>query len=233
MPGLPVRLPFAPSGPRDPLPLALVRACLAPWVCCPPRCQCPGLAMPHVPRGVAPQAAEVFTSACRAHGVPAPGPAPDHDTTSHQYRQAVAPRAPLTSSRFVVRGCSLQTPPTLRRMLLGKSCRIGICIGLPCTQGNPGVGHLNGSACGATPLSMRTIRCCKACLQRPSPPACTGFTRVQPRLGLLPRFAPRSSPLPWPTHPAPRISHPARTSSRPAGDSDCAGHGSTNGFAQA
>ena len=77
---------------------------------------------------------------------------------------------PLTSSRFVVRGCSLQTPPTLRRMLLGKSCRIGICIGLPCTQGNPGVGHLNGSACGATPLSMRTIRCCKACLQRPCAP---------------------------------------------------------------
>ena len=41
-----------------------------------------------------PQAAEVFTSACRAHGVPAPEPAPDHDTTSHQYHQAVAPRAP-------------------------------------------------------------------------------------------------------------------------------------------
>ena len=41
-----------------------------------------------------PQAADAFTHACRAHGVPAPQPAPDHDTTSRQYHEAVAPRAP-------------------------------------------------------------------------------------------------------------------------------------------
>ncbi|CAE7829188.1 unnamed protein product [Symbiodinium microadriaticum] len=41
-----------------------------------------------------PQAADVFTSACRAHGVPAPQPAADQDITTHQYHQALAPRAP-------------------------------------------------------------------------------------------------------------------------------------------
>ena len=41
-----------------------------------------------------PQAADAFIHACRAHGVPAPQPAPDHDTTSRQYHEAVAPRAP-------------------------------------------------------------------------------------------------------------------------------------------
>ena len=42
----------------------------------------------------APQAADVFTSVCRAHGVPAPQPAPNQDTTTHQYHQALAPRPP-------------------------------------------------------------------------------------------------------------------------------------------
>ena len=42
-----------------------------------------------------PQAADAFTAACSTHGVPAPQPAPDHDTTSHQYREALAPRPPV------------------------------------------------------------------------------------------------------------------------------------------
>ena len=117
-----------------------------------------------------PQAAEVFTSACRAHGVPAPEPAPDHDTTSHQYHQAVAPRAPPHILPFCCPRLFLADSANAASDAVGKSCRIGICMGLPCTQGSPGVGHLNGSACGATPLSMRTIRCCKACLQRPCAP---------------------------------------------------------------
>ena len=41
-----------------------------------------------------PSAAEAFTGACRTHGVPAPQPAPDHDTTSRQYHEAIAPRPP-------------------------------------------------------------------------------------------------------------------------------------------
>ena len=49
-----------------------------------PTCRAPG----------APQAADVFTSVCRAHGVPAPQPAPDQDTITHQYHQALAPCPP-------------------------------------------------------------------------------------------------------------------------------------------
>ena len=41
-----------------------------------------------------PSAAEAFTGACHTHGVPAPQPAPDHDTTSRRYHEAVAPRPP-------------------------------------------------------------------------------------------------------------------------------------------
>ena len=41
-----------------------------------------------------PEAANAFTTACHAHGVEAPQPAPDHDTTSRQYHNSTAPRPP-------------------------------------------------------------------------------------------------------------------------------------------
>ena len=41
-----------------------------------------------------PEAANTFTTACHAHGVEAPQPAPDHDTTSRQYHNSTAPRPP-------------------------------------------------------------------------------------------------------------------------------------------
>ena len=41
-----------------------------------------------------PEAANAFTTACRAHGVEAPQPAPDHETQSHQYHESRAPRPP-------------------------------------------------------------------------------------------------------------------------------------------
>ena len=41
-----------------------------------------------------PQAADTFIHACCAHSVPAAQPGPDHDTTSRQYHEDVAPRPP-------------------------------------------------------------------------------------------------------------------------------------------
>ena len=41
-----------------------------------------------------PEAANAFTTACHAHGVEAPQPAPDHDTTSRQCHNSMAPRPP-------------------------------------------------------------------------------------------------------------------------------------------
>ena len=43
-----------------------------------------------------PQAADTFIHACCAHSVPAAQPGPDHDTTSRQYHEDVAPRPPTT-----------------------------------------------------------------------------------------------------------------------------------------
>ena len=117
-----------------------------------------------------PSAAEAFTGACRTHGVPAPQPAPDHDTPRASTTKPLHPDPQPTSCRSVARGSFWRTRRMLPRMLLGKSYLTGTCTGRPSTHGKLAAGRPSGFARAAIPASMNTTRCCKACRHRPPAP---------------------------------------------------------------
>ena len=105
-----------------------------------------------------PQAADNFTTACRVHGVSAPQPAPDHDTTFRCYHEATAPRPPEHILQFC---CP--------RIFLADSAHATSDAAwqeLPDRHMHWAPTHR--CACGATPLCTNTIRCCKPSPSLPS-----------------------------------------------------------------
>ena len=106
-----------------------------------------------------PQAADAFTTACHTHGVQAPQPAPDHDTTSHQYHEALAPRPPVHILPFCCPRLMLVDSGMPCRRLPGRSCQIATCIGHQPAHDKPANGRRRGAppAPGPNPKALDSV----------------------------------------------------------------------------